>query len=276
MKRIVLLGICIYNMVCAESQVWRRPLAAGTGAAAYSSKQVDALSMTGNPAALAETHTMSAAIYMERRFLMKELSGYSFAAGIPTPKGHFGIAGYYHGDIAYSESKIGLAYARRIGSRINVAAQFNYYGNRVAGYGNTKAIGTELGIIYHLTDQLNAGIHIDHPAAIVNNEERLVKLYSFGCGYETSNKFFTAIEFIKEEDQPPAINVSIQYRFIDNCMASAGISSLTSSAWMGARFYWKKFQVGVMAVYHNRLGVTPAVLLGFNDSPASRAFGNTK
>jgi len=264
MKRIVVLGMCIYNMVCVDAQVWRRPLATGIGAAAYSSKQVDALSMIGNPAALAEMHTMSAAIYMERRFLLKELSGYSFAAALPTSKDHLGLAGYYHGDIAYSESKIGLVYALKPGSRINVAAQFNYYGRRVAGYGNTKTIGAEFGIVYHLTDQLNAGIHIDHPAAIVDNEERLVKLYAFGCGYETGNKFFTSIEFIKEEDQPPAINVSIQYHFIENCMTSAGISSLTSSVWMGARFYWKKFQVGVMAVYHNRLGATPGVLLGYN------------
>ncbi|HEX2629625.1 MAG TPA: hypothetical protein VHM26_11450, partial [Chitinophagaceae bacterium] len=202
MKRIVLLGICIYNMVCAESQVWRRPLA-GIGAAAYSNKQVDALSMVNNPAALAELKTVSATIYMERRFLLRELSGYSFAAGLPTAKGNWGLAGYYHGDVVYNESKIGLIYARKLGSRINVAAQFNYYGNRVADYGNTQTIGAELGIIYHLTEQLNAGIHIEHPAAIINHDERLVKLYAFGCGYETGNKFFTAIEFIKEEDQPP-------------------------------------------------------------------------
>ena len=267
MKRIVLFGICIYNMVCAESQVWRKPLAAGIGAGAYSAAHADVLSVISNPASLAELKTMSAAIYMERRFLMKELSGYSFAAALPTPKGHFGVAGYYHGDVEYGESKIGLVYARKLGSRINMAAQFNYHGNRIAGYGNIKTIGAELGIVYHLTSQLTTGIYIDHPAAITSSEERLVKLYAFGCGYEAGNKFFTAIEFIKEEDQPPAINVSVQYRFVENCMASAGISSLTSSVWMGARFYWKTFEVGVMAVYHNRLGVTPGLLLGFN-SPA--------
>jgi hypothetical protein len=263
MKRIVLLGLCIYNMVCAESQVWRRPLA-GIGAAAYSTGQVDALSMINNPAALAELNNISAAIYMERRFLVKELSAYSFAAGLPTSKGNLGIAGYYHGDDAYTESKIGLLYARKLGPRINIAAQFNYYGNRVAGYGNTKTIGAQLGMIWHLTEQLNVGLHIDHPSAIIDHKERPAKLYAFGCGYETGNKFFTSIEFIKEEDQPPAINVSLQYRFIESCMAGVGISSLTSSAWIGARFYWKTFQVGVMAVYHNRLGVTPGVLLGFN------------
>lgn len=264
MKRIVLLGFCIYNIVCADAQVWKRPLAAGIGAAAYSTKQVDALSMINNPAALAELNNIAAAIYMERRFLVKELSAYSFAAGLPTPKGNLGLAGYYHGDVGYSETKIGLVYARKLGSRINIAAQFNYHGSRVAGYGNAKTVGAELGVVWHLTEQLNAGIHIDHPAAIIDHEERPVKLYAFGCGYEPGNKFFTAIEFIKEEDQPPAINVSLQYRFTGSCMAGAGISSLTSSAWMGARFYWKTFQLGVMAVYHNRLGTTPGVLLGFN------------
>lgn len=264
MKRTVLLGLCIYNMVCAESQVWRRPLAAGIGAAAYSTRQVDALSMINNPAALAELDHIAATIYMERRFLVKELSAYSFAAGLPTSKGDLGITGYYHGDDAYTESKIGLLYARKLGSRMNIAAQFNYYGSRVAGYGNTKTIGAQFGIIYHLTEQLNVGLHIDHPSAIMSQEERPVKLYAFGCGYETGNKFFTAIEFIKEEDQPPAINVSLQYRFIESCMAGAGISSLTSSVWMEARFYWKTFQVGVMAVYHNRPGATPGILFGFN------------
>src|SRR5687767_12139331 len=141
MKRIVLLGLCIYNMVCAESQVWRRPLAAGIGAAAYSTRQVDALSMINNPAALAELDHIAATIYMERRCLVQELSAYSFAAGLPTSNGELGIAGYYHGDDAYTESKIGLLYARKLGWRINIAAQFNYYGSRVAGYGNPKTIG---------------------------------------------------------------------------------------------------------------------------------------
>jgi hypothetical protein len=263
MKRIVLLGMCICNMVYADAQLWQRPLAAGIGAAAYSTWQVDALSMISNPAALAGLNKMSAAIYMERRFLVSELSAYSFAAALPASKGNLGLSGYHHG-YDYNETKIGLAYARRLGSAVKLAAQFNYYESRVAGYGNTKTIGGELGIIWHLSKQLNVGIHIDQPAIITTDEERLKSLYAFGCGYETSDKFLTAIEFIKEEDQPPAVNVSLQYRFIETCMANAGISSLTSSAWMGVRFYWKTFQVGVMAVYHNRLGATPGVLFGFN------------
>lgn len=263
MKRIVLLGISIYNMVCAEAQVWRRPLAAGIGAAAYSVKQVDALSVINNPAALAGPGKLSAAIYMERRFMVPELSAYTFAAVLPTSKGNLGLAGYHHG-YDYGETKIGLAYARNLGPAVKLGVQFSYYGSSVAGYAHTRTVGAELGVIWRLSKQLNVGIHIDQPAVITGDGDRLKDIYAFACGYDASDKFFTAIEFVKERDQPPAVNVSLQYHFIETCMVNAGISSLTSSVWMGARFYWKTFQVGVIAVYHNRLGATPGVLLGFN------------
>lgn len=265
MKRILLLLVLCGHTIYIKAQVLRRPLAAMAGPSAYSHKQADVLSFIANQAALATLQQFSATIYMERRFGMPELTNYTIVTGLPTKHGNIGVALHRNGFSEYNENSLGLTYARRLGTRVNVGVQFNYHDRQLAGYGHVSMINAEAGVVWHLSEKLHAGMHVINAGAARSvNEEKLPSLYTFGCGYETGNKFFTGIEIIKEEDQPVTVNVLLQYRFIQNCMAAFGISTATSSVWIGARFYWRSFQIGVTASHHNQLGITPGLLFGLN------------
>lgn len=83
--------------------------------------------------------------------------------------------------------------------------QFNYYAIKVAGYGNAGALNAEAGIIMHLTERFNAGMHVFNPAGErfgKNSNEKLPFVYTAGLGYEASAQFYTSIEIEKEEDLP--------------------------------------------------------------------------
>ena len=58
--------------------------------------------------------------------------------------------------------RLGLAYGRKLGSKIDVGAQFNYNGIRIAEYGNAAALSFEIGVIMHLTDKLHTGIPVSY------------------------------------------------------------------------------------------------------------------
>lgn len=251
-----------------EAQTLRRPQAAGyTGLGAYSLSHSDIFSFTANQASLAQLKHAAAGVYGERRFLLSELNNYTATAGLITSSGNFGMKATYSGFSDYNETQIGLAYGRKLGSKIDAGAQFNYNGIRIAGYGNAAALSFELGVIMHLTDKFHAGIHVNNPVGGKfgkDQQEKLSSVYAVGFGYEASEKFFVSAEIEKEEDQPVNVNAGIQYRFIPQLLVRAGLSSATSSAWAGLGLSIKSFRLDVTTSWHPQLGVTPGLLVLFN------------
>ena len=166
---------------------------------AYSLQQNDPLSFTGNQAALAQSKNAGIGVYGERRFMLNETSAYTLAASIPTRMGNFGIQLNYTGFKNFNENKIGLAYARKLGKLVDVGVQFNYYSYRIPAYGNASAINFEIGAMMHLTDKLNAGIHVYNPVGgklgststgLSAYEDKLAAAYKVGLGYDVSEKLF--------------------------------------------------------------------------------------
>ena len=260
---LILLLIFLFSFV--DGQTVRRPVAAVyTGLGAYSINHIDPFSFTNNQASLAQFKNASAGVYGERRFMLEELSLYQLAVAVPTKSGNFGVKAGYFGFNEYNESQIGLAYARKLGSAVDVGVQFNYNGVQVSGYGNSTAVNFEVGTILHVTDKINAGVHVYNPVGGKfgkNAEEKLASIYTFGVGYDASDKFFVSMEIQKEEDKNVNVNAGLQYRFLPQVMARVGVISNTSTTYAGVGLLLKTFRVDVVASFHPQLGVTPGLSL---------------
>lgn len=265
MSRILLLALFITGGL--HAQTLHRPVAAVyTGLGAYSTGHADVLSFTANQASLAQIKNSAVALYGERKFLLSELNSYTALVGIPSGPGCFGLKANYTGFTAYNETQLGLAYARKLGKKMDAGAQFNYNGISISsGYGNASALSFELGTVMHVSEKLHAGIHVNNPVGgkFGKNGEKLSSVYTFGLGYEASEKFFVSTEIVKEEDRPVNINAGMQYKFIPRLLARAGISSAASSAWLGLGLTVRSFRLDISTNYHPRLGFTPGLLLLF-------------
>ena len=265
MKRTCLIISLICFNVYINGQTVRRPVAAiYTGLGAYSINHVDVFSYTNNQGSLAQMKIASAGVYGERRFMLEELSLYQLAIAVPTKSGNFGVKVGYYGFSNYNESQIGLAYARKLGSKMDIGVQFDYNGMQLSGYGNSSAINFEIGTVFHLTDKLHAGVHAYNPVGGKygkNSEEKLASIYTMGVGYEASEKFFVSAEIEKEENQPVNVNAGIQYKFLPQLMARIGIATNTSNAYAGIGLFLKTFRLDAVVSYHPQLGVTPGLLL---------------
>ncbi|CAN5874330.1 hypothetical protein BH11BAC4_BH11BAC4_07390 [soil metagenome] len=234
---------------------------------AYSKTRSDVFSFTSNQAALATVPVAGIGIYGERRFMLNENSLYAVAAAIPTSLGNIGIQLNYGGFKNFNESKIGLAYARSLGKKLDIGVQFNYYGYRIPSYGNASTINFELGAIIHFTDRLNAGIHIYNPVAGKlgkSSDEKLAAAYKLGMGYDASESFYVSAEVIKEEDKPVNVTGGVQYRFKKQFFIRAGFISETSGSFGGVGVSWKNFRLDIAANYHPQLGFSPGLLLIVN------------
>ncbi len=247
-----------------HAQSIRYPLAMPcTGLSAYSTQQNDAFSFTGNQAALTQTKVAAVGVYGERRFMLAEINAYSLAAAIPSKMGNFGVQVNYSGFKNFTENKIGLAYARNLGRKVDVGIQFNYYGYRIPTYGNASAIYAEAGAVFHVSNKLNAGVHVYNPTAAKlgkDGDEKLPYAYKFGLGYDASENFFVSGEIIKEEDKPVNVTAGMQYQFAKQFFVRAGFLSESSTVYAGTGVSFKNIRVDVAGSYHPQLGISPAVL----------------
>jgi hypothetical protein len=240
---------------------------------AYSTKQLDPFSFTSNQAALAQIKDAGVGIYGERRFLLAENSVYGLAVAVPTKKGNIGLQVNYAGFANFNEQKAGLAYARSLGSKVDVGVQFNYYGYKIPAYNNASTINFEVGAIVHVTDKINAGVHVYNPVSAKlgkDGEEKLAAAYKLGLGYDATDNFYFSTEIVKEEDQPINVTGGVQYHFKKQFFARAGFRTDNSTGFAGIGFIVSDFRIDVATSFHPQLGISPGILLIYNFKKAAK------
>jgi hypothetical protein len=258
----ILLCAGIFSLSASIAQSLRYPVAKPyISLSAYSKEQNDVLSFTGNQASLAQTEHAGAGLFGERRFMLKETSAYTLGAAFPTKLGNFGIQLNYSGYQGFNEYKAGLAYARRLGKAMNVGVQFNYYGYRIPVYGNASTMNFEVGMMMHLTDKLNAGLHVYNPVSSTSASLKIASVYKAGLGYDATEQFFIAAEVIKEEDKTVNVITGIQYHFAKQFFLRMGLMSESAAFYAGAGIGWKSLRLDISCSHHPQLGFSPAVLL---------------
>lgn len=265
-----LISYCIlflFSIHIINAQALRQPISAVyVGLGAYSTQQADVFSFVNNQAALAQYKAAAAGVYGERRFMLTETSVYTTAIAIPSKMGNFGISARYMGYKNFNENQIGLAYGRRLGKKIDIGVQFNYYGYRVPAYNSDNAVNFEIGALVHLTDKLNAGLHVYNPVGgnFSKTDEKLTSAYKIGLGYDASEKFFVSAELVKEENFPVNMNAGVQYQFAKQFFARAGIASANTVGYAGLGLAWSNLRLDISASYHQQLGISPGLLLIYN------------
>ena len=266
---------CIFLLTVAFvgfSQTARKPVSAlYNSLSPFSIKNTDALSFSGNQAALADVKQFSGGMYGEKRFLLNELGLYHVALAAPTNSGTFGLTVNYFGSSFNNELQAGLAYGRKLSDKVSVGGGFNYFNVSVPGYGSAKAYNFEAGVLLNISDQLRAGLHAYNPTSASlgkDGEEFLPAIFTMGLGYEPSDKLFIAASIQKVEDVDPDFNAGINYRFDKKIVARAGISSGSSTYYIGLGYHLAFFRLDAIATVHPRLGVTPGLQILFEGKNA--------
>jgi hypothetical protein len=250
-----------------------KPGAGPGGLSAYSNNQVHLFSTFNNQAALAQVKKKSAGLYAERKYLLEGLNNYLAAGAIETRSGCFGLELGYFGFSRFNQIMAGLAYALKLGSRMDAGIQFNYNTVRIPGYGSASAIGVEVATVFHLTEKLHAGIQASNPAGGKfgrSGKEKLPAVYRGGIGYDASAAFFTGIEIVKEELMPVCVNAAFYYAGIPGIVIKGGFTSASSSWLMGIGYLWRSMRVEISMIIHPQLGITPGFLLLYETNPGQR------
>ncbi len=233
----------------------------------YSKTNSDAFSFVYNTAALARQKNISAGVFAENRFMVKEVNLYRGVLNLPTQLGNFGIQADYFGYKNYNESQIGIAYARPLGESFDLGVQFNYYSYRVPSYGQASTVDFQIGAIARLTDQLNLGVQIYNPIGgylSKVHEEKLASIYQFGISYEPSESVIVQATVEKTEQQDINVIAGLFYQFNKRFFARAGVQTATSSPFGAAGVSFGDFRIDLSVSYHSQLGFSPGCMFIYN------------
>jgi hypothetical protein len=230
---------------------------------AYTLKHTDAFSFSVNQAALANTNAFTVGLYGERRFMLQELSWYQSAIVLPTTSGNFGFKSTYFGNSENSELELGLAYGRKLGTKVSIGTQFNYYSQKIPYYGAYSIINAEGGLLLLLSEQIQVGFHLFHPVGIsfAKSEEKLPLIYTIGLGYEISNTLNMGVEMQKVENGSVNVNANIDYSFDKRIFTRIGISTQNTIYSIGAGVLLNDIRLDINTSIHPHLGATPGISL---------------
>ncbi|MCC6599658.1 MAG: hypothetical protein IT223_03185 [Crocinitomicaceae bacterium] len=221
----------------------------------------DVWSVFHNQAGLARLEGMSAGVYYENRFMMKELGDKGLAIGIPVGNGAFGLSFRSFGYSAFSDSRAGLAYAMNFSDNFSAGVEVNYHSIRIAeGYGSQQAVSVEGGFRYQMTDHLVLAAHINNPtrAKLTEfNDERIPTALRAGAAYRFSDKVQLLGEMKKVSDKNYRISGGVEYNIVQSFSIRAGFGSYPAQLTFGFGGVIGVWRLDVAAAYHNVLGFTP-------------------
>jgi hypothetical protein len=223
----------------------------------------DFWSLQNNQAGLAWQQHLTAGAYYENRFLVKELSLKSAGAVLPVSYGVFGLKISHFGYEQFNESKVGLAYARKLSENFAVGVQLDYLHTAIGGdYGAHGAITFEVGLLAHIDDHLSLGAHVYNPirAPIADYaDERIPAAFRLGAAYAFDNNLTLTAEAEKQSDFDVNLKMGIEYRLIPQLCVRGGIATNPALYSFGFGVLLGNLQIDISSSIHQVLGYSPQV-----------------
>lgn len=232
----------------------------------YQSQPAHALLAATNPALLPNYKGFTATAFGEKRFLLNELSHVQLGIVLPVSAGAFALQSSSFGSAAHRQSKVGLAYGRRLNEQLNVGVQFHYLHYAISGYGQAGAMNAAAGVLYRISSTLTAGLQLDNVAATklgASKSEAVPQVISAGLGYAPSSSFYAEATMVKEGAKPIGLEASLQYAVQDKLLVKGGITTANATFYFGAGYSLGTWQMEAIASWHPYLGVTPGLMLTY-------------
>jgi hypothetical protein len=227
----------------------------------------DAWSAFHNQAGLAKVDQLTLGAFYENRFGLNALSDKGFLAVYPLKSRTFALHYHSFGDANYSSSKAGLAYAMKLGDKLNAGVQVDYFSVRLGeNYGRRQGLTAEVGFQYQVHEKLCLAGHLSNPnrAQLADYlDERLPTVMRAGALLKLSDKVLISGEVHKTGGYDPALRAAVEYRFIEQAVLRAGFGSNPGSYTFGFGWKIKTFLIDMAAAYHPILGFNPHLSLTF-------------
>lgn len=235
----------------------RSRLMGGTG---LNASGIDAL--WTNPAGLAKTpQSIEAGGTVEQRFGLSELNTATIGAARGFGNGGFGLQLGSFGFDSYRETRIGVAYGRKLTSKFSVGADFAGFATSTNGYASTFDVTFGIGMQLEIVPELSVGARIFSPFRTERlPDEYLPQLLALGISYRPSEKVILNAEVHQDTDHPLRFRAGAEYLPAEELSIRLGVATESSEISFGLGYrVIDGLELSAGAIWHEVLGVWPGV-----------------
>jgi len=222
----------------------------------------DPFSAVLNPASNARIKKRTFAFLGEKRYSLRLFNLLSASVSLPVSTGCWSGQIDYFGFSKYSETQIGISYARTLGERADIGLRFNFFQVRVPNFPNQISMYPQLGFRYVVHKNLLLGFSISNPTgtiALQNGRQFQPLILRIGFGYILSEVTAIAAEVIKEEKTVSGIVCAIRYNPLSAFSMRLGINTVSGQSFINLLLQKNKWQFVTGLVWHQELGFSPTV-----------------
>ncbi len=221
--------------------------------------QTNVWSNFSNQSGLAEITKFTVGVGTENSFGIKELSTHAAVFALPVSGGVFGLNVAYTGFELYNETKIGLAFGKKLSESFNVGVQVDYLGIYADGSTNNSNNFTfEIGAQKKLMRDLTLGAHIFNPIAVKLNETEVIpSVFKLGLRYDANQKVSVFTETKLENAENGMLKVGLEYKIIEQLQLRTGFSTNPAKNTFGIGYMLNNIQFDIAVNRHQLLGYSP-------------------
>lgn len=260
-EKLLMIGCLHLASIMSYPQAGSYPLGAramGTGHCSLATR--DFWGIFNNQAATARLEEAAMGIFLENRYMVKEMNRIALGGMLRAGKGML-LGGLDHfGGFHYSEMKAGLGYAMPFGDRFAAALQIDFLLMAVGeGYQNHHAITFEGGICADITQKLSVGMHVFNPVHACWNatEQHIAVAFRGGVAYRPEPSLTLCSEIQKSSSRKAVFAAGCEYSFRDRFWLRTGITTGEARYTFGAGLAFKRLTLDVASSMHTYLGFSP-------------------
>jgi len=247
----------------AQNNLGPRLTAMGNNGSAVS----DVWSLQANPAGITGIIQPTVSLNYIKHLFSDEISTQALVAVIPFKNNFVGLSFQRYGFSAYSENKVGFAYAKKFGDKLSTSINVNYHQIKITNYGTTTGFSIDAGVLYHFDKQFTFGAFVSNPSKqkFSNNEVamQIPTSFNLGIGYSASDKVLIATTVSKTLNKPIDVSLGIDYSIIDLLSLRGGLSAKPFKQYAGFGLNYRKFLLDMATTYDANLGYAPQIAVGY-------------
>ena len=218
-----------------------------------------------NPAGLVGVKRSNILLASEIKFGLKDLKPMGAAFVLPSQSGVFGFSFQNYTFDSYRESKLGVAYARRLSSKFNLGVQLDYLRLKIDEYGSTNLLTFEIGCNTLIVKDLVLSAYIFNPLSVRLNEvERTPSVFRLGLNYSLNARVLICLETEKDINFPASFKFGLAYEAVESLTLRCGFRTSPSIFSFGFGYVLNShFTADLALTNHPYLGLTPAFSLNY-------------
>lgn len=261
----LLLALCCvsgFSNLLAQSPI-NQIGARAKGMAGASVCMKDAWAQYHNQAGMAYLKGINLGLAFQNSYSIKELSTKSLSVVAPFKSMVLGVNYYYFGYPKFNDNKFGLSFSKRLGKRIALGGQIDYFYTHIDGeYGSKGTAAGELGIITEPITNLFIGAHVFniwHSKLASYENEYMPTIVKLGVSYLLYRKALLVFELEKDVKLNLLVKTGLELELVDNLYIRAGVAGKPISYSFGLGYNFKSFQCDIAFSKHHILGYTPSI-----------------